>query len=100
MKSSEASEAEKKVQRDVFAFGVKLNIFTETLLKKFDLYKVLRVMSYIVRFVKRCQHKKVFAGAISTVEIENQERFFVKEAQQQAIESSNFAEKKEYCDWN
>ena len=96
-KPSETSEAERKVQRELFAVGVeRANSLVDRVLEKFDLCKALRVMCYVARFINNCRPSaEKLTGEISTEEYVKQETLMVKQAQQRVQGLPTFLEDKE-----
>ena len=89
-KSSEP-EAEVKTIKTVLAAAVveKKDEAFGTLLDKFDLWKCLRIMSWLARFVNNCRRAKV-KGNLGTEEINDQLLFFIRKAQEQYEHTDEF----------
>ena len=66
----------------------------DELLEKHELWRVLRVGAWLVRFLRntRTNRKNRVVGPLTTEEIEKQTTFWIKRAQQQAKSSKQFEE--------
>ena len=96
--STQETEAEEvKQTREVFALAVEktneANAF-DKLLEKHELWRVLRVGAWVVRFLRntRTNRKNRVVGPLTTEEIEKQTTFWIKRTQQQAKSSKQFEE--------
>ena len=61
----------------------------DKLLKKFELNKALRVSTLINRFIKSCHHSKQ-SGSLTTLVIEKQINFYIKNEQKRLECSEKF----------
>ena len=86
------SKVEEKVVREIFAVIRITSDRLDILLEKFAYSKLLRVSAWIARFVRnaRSSKKDRQMGPLSTAEIEEQEIFWVKQAQQGAEATDNY----------
>ena len=93
--ASQQSDAERKVQREIFAVAIKICDGLDRVLEKFDLHKALRVCSWVSHFVRNCQQPpEKIQGPLSTQEIPACRLFWIKRAQQQAISDGHFQKDK------
>ena len=93
--ASQQSDAERKVQREIFAAAIKISDDLDRVLEKFDLHKDLRVCKWASRFIHNCQHPlEKIQGPLSTQEITSSRLFWIKRAQQQVISDDHFQEDK------
>ena len=93
--ASQQSDAERKVQREIFVAAIKISDDLDRVLEKFDLHKALRVCSWVSHFVRNCQHpSEKIQGPLLTQEITACRLFWIKRAQQQAISDGHFQEDK------
>ena len=92
--STPESQGEVKVTREVFAGAREVTDEFERLLERFDLWKVLRVCAWILRFVNNTRkHKEQRTnGPLTTDEIKRQTLFWVARAQNNAKGSEKFEE--------
>jgi hypothetical protein len=80
--ATKESDAEAKVIRQIFAATVEENSKIEELLSKFDLWKTLRICSWMARFTLNCRNpNQRIRGPLTTAEIESQRLLWVKRAQ-------------------
>ena len=93
--ASQQSDAERKVQREIFTAVIKISDGLDRVLGKFDLHKALRVSAWVSRFIRNCQHpSEKIEGPLSTQEITTCRLFWIKRAQQQGISDDHFQEDK------
>ena len=93
--ASQQSDAERKVQREIFAAAMKISDVLDRVLEKFDLHKALRVCAWVSRFIRNCQHpSEKIQGPLLTQEITACRLFWIKQAQQQGISDDHFQEDK------
>ena len=94
-KASEMSNAERKVQRELSVVGVEDKNYLDTILSKFGLRKALRIFGWVSRFIHNSRNpSKEIDGAMTTDEVLAAEMFWVKQTQQQAVNSERFVEEK------
>ena len=95
-KATDDSNAEKKVQRELFALGVEANNDFDTVLEKFGLRKAMRICAWISRFnYNSCHPSEKIIGSLTTEEIQQQERSWIKRAQSQGAKTVKFARDQE-----
>ena len=95
-KATDDSNAEKKVQRELFALGVEANNDFDTVLEKFGLRKAMRICAWISRFNHNaCHPSEKIIGSLTTEEIQQQERSWIKRAQSQGAKTVKFARDQE-----
>ena len=95
-KATDDSNAEKKVQRELFALGVEANNDFDTVLEKFGLRKAMRICAWISRFNHNfCHSSEKIIGSLTTEEIQQQERSWIKRAQSQGAKTVKFARDQE-----
>ena len=93
--ASQQSDAERKVQREIFAAAIKISDGLDRVLEKSDLHKALRVCAWVSRFICNCQQTlEKIQGPLSTQEITACRLFWIKRAQQQGISDNHFQEDK------
>ena len=89
--ASQQSDAERKVQREIFAAAIKISDELDRVLEKFDLHKALRVCAWASCFIRNCQHpSEKIQGLLLTQEITARRLFWIKRAQQQVISDDHF----------
>ena len=90
---SESRECEKEAKpiKNILATAVKQKDLFEFLLDKYELHKLLRVSGWIRRFINDCQKIKK-RGALTTSEIQCQEKFYIKREQRKVEHSKKFKE--------
>ena len=72
-KATDDSNAEKKVQRELFALSVEANDDFDTGLEKFGLRKAMRICAWILRFNHNSRHpSEKIIGPLTTKEIQQQ----------------------------
>ena len=95
-KATDDSNAEKKVQRELFALGVEASNDFDTVLEKFGLRKAMRICAWISRFNHNsCHPSEKIIGSLTTEEIQQQERSWIKRAQSQGAKTVKFARDQE-----
>ena len=80
IKKSEETETEKKKIKEIFAATVSTVDEIDDLLNKFSLWKFLRILGWINRFINNCRRNKV-NGPLTTEEISKQKKFIIKREQ-------------------
>ena len=91
-KATDDSNAEKKVQRELFALGVEANDDFDTVLEKFGLRKAMRICAWISRFSHNSRHpSQKIIGPLTTEEIQLQDMSWIKRAQSQGAMTVFFA---------
>ena len=86
-------QGRKKVQRELFAFGVEGSDDLDAVLDRFGLRKAMRVCAWISKFTHNSRHPSAkIEGALTTEEIAAQELFWVKRARRQGMSAITFAE--------
>ena len=63
---------------------------TDTLIKKNRFRKMVRVLSWVQRFINNCKQKHHVTGPISTDETEEQIKFLIKSAQKDSENTIGF----------
>ena len=89
---SPESLAEAKTTREILTTAMTENDALDHLLDKYPLKTVLRIGAWIYRFIYNCQKNpgRKQQGPISTQEVEQQELWWIKQAQKAAQNSSQF----------
>ena len=78
-KTTDDSNAEKRVQRELFALGVEANDDFDTVLEKFGLRKAMRICPWISRFDHNSRHpSEKIIGPLTTEETQQQEMSWIK----------------------
>ena len=92
---SPESMAQRKLQQEVFAIGVKTRDF-DLVLWKFELRKAVRIGAWVMRFLHNSQYSSSKTkGPLTTVEVEKCQMFLVKRAQLQGISQAKFDQDQE-----
>ena len=63
------------------------------ILHKFDLHKTLRISAWILRFINNCRKNKK-SGPLTTAELVNQKKFYIKREQEKVVSSDRFEDDK------
>ena len=89
---SEESEAEARQVKEILAVAVMQSDEIEQILKKYSLWKALRVTAWIRRFASNCRRPKAerLKGPLITEEVEESGKLVVRCAQEANINSSQF----------
>ena len=77
------SQAKAKIIRGVLGVTVKTDDDLDLVMHKYDLWKAIRICSWVVRFTKNCRAKRQqrITGPITTEETANQLQFWVRRSQ-------------------
>ena len=91
------SECEAKMIREVLSVAIFNDDYQQKLLSKYNLWKTLRIMSWVKRFVLNCrqQTKEKIYGPITTNEINEQKLQLMYYAQKLGEKSKQFENQKE-----
>ena len=94
LEPSAASNAEAKTTREVLAVAIPRNDTFDELLNKHELWKVLRICSWIRRFFHNCRMpiKERNSGPLKSVEVERQKMWWIKRVQRDAQANQGFNE--------
>ena len=93
--SSPESRAERKIEQELFAGAVEGSNDLDHILGKFGLSKARRVGAWVSRFTHNSRHPSyMIQGPLTTEEIDNQELFWIKRAQNQGMSDVKFLEDK------
>ena len=86
------AEEKVKVKNEIAAATVIQSDVFDELLEKYHLPKVLRILGYVRRFVSNCkrQTEEKVTGPISTDEVEQQELWWIRRAQQAVQDDAKF----------
>ena len=86
------AEAKVKVKNEISAATVIQSDVFDELLDKYHLPKVLRILGYVRRFVSNCkrQPEERVTGPVSTDEVEEQELWWIRRAQQAVQDDAQF----------
>ena len=60
---------------------------------KFDLHKSLRISTWVLRFINSCRKNKE-TGPVTTVELVNQKKIYIKREQEKVVSSDRFEDDK------
>ena len=94
--ATQESQAERKVQRELFVGTVEVNHDFDHGLEKFGLRKALRVCAWILRLTYNSRHpSEKTVRPLSTQEISAQELFWIKRSQRQGTNDAKFPDDKE-----
>ena len=61
----------------------------DLILHKFDLHKALRISAWILRFINNCRKNKK-SGPLTTIELLNQKKVYIKREQEKLVSSDRF----------
>ena len=92
IKPSIESEKEVKISKEhksIVITTVEIQDDFDLLLHKFDLHKALRISVWILRFINNCRKNKK-PSPLTTVELVNQKKFYVKREQEKVVSSDRF----------
>jgi hypothetical protein len=64
----------------------------DNLIEKWDLWKAVRITTWMARFTKNCRTKEKITGPLTTEEINEQLEFWIKRAQSQCERKEKFEE--------
>ena len=93
---TQESQAERKIQRELFAGAVKVNDGLNHVLEKFGLHKAMRICTWISRFIHNSRNSSnKIQGPLTTQEMSAQELFWIKIAQRQGLSDIHFQADKE-----
>ena len=95
IKPSEESEKEVKISKErksIVFTTVAIQDDFDLILHKFDLHKALRISAWILRFINCRKNKK--SGSLTTAELVDQKKFYVKREQEKVVSSDRFEEDK------
>ena len=84
--------AEAKVKREILSISIPKHDALDQVLENHALPRVLRIGAWVWRFIHNCrnQARNRITGPISTEEIQHQELWWIKQAQQSAHQNPNF----------
>ena len=91
--STKQTESEAKITKEIFSTTVgRQDNLQNQLLSKYSLWKTLRTISWIQRFINNCRKssKEQTRGPLTTIEIENQLQGMIKTTQQESENASYF----------
>ena len=93
---TQESQAERKIQRELFAGAVEVNDGLNHVLEKFGLHKAMRICTWISRFIHNSRNSSnKIQGPLTTQEMSAQELFWIKRAQRQGLSDIHFRADKE-----
>ena len=86
------AEAKVKVKNEISAATVIQSDVFDELLDKYHLPKVLRILGYDRRFISNCKHQpeERATGPVSTDDVEEQELWWIRRAQQAVQDDAQF----------
>ena len=91
-RATDDSNAEKKVQRELFALGVEANDDFDIVLKMFGLHKAMRICAWIWRVNHDSRHScEKIIGPLTIKEIQQQKMSWIKRGQSQEAKTVKFA---------
>ena len=84
--------AESKVNREIFSAAIPIHDALDHMLSNHALPRVLRIGAWMWRFIHNCRNQATcrMTGPISTEEIQHQELWWIKRAQNSAHQQPNF----------
>ena len=88
------SQTEAKIIREVLGVTVKTDDYLDLVMRKYDLWKTIRICSWVVRFARNCRAKRQqrITGLITTEETANQLQFWVRRTQVRSPGTTKFEE--------
>ena len=93
---TQESQAERKIQRELFAGAVEVSDGLDHVLEKFGLHKAMRICAWISRFIHNSRNSSdKNKGPLSTQEMSTQELFWIKRAQRRGAGDIHFLGDKE-----
>ena len=96
-KPSKESQVELKPIKEILAVAIERKDEFDDVLEKHELWKTIRIMAWIARFIHNCQAKdsaKKITGPITTEETKKQLDFWIRRAQARSQESHKFQEER------
>ncbi|XP_068759706.1 uncharacterized protein [Montipora capricornis] len=86
------SQTEAKIIRKVLGVTVKMDDNLDLVMRKYDLWKAIRIRSWVVRFARNCRAKRQqrITGPITTEETGNQLQFWVRRSQVRSQGTTKF----------
>ena len=96
IKPSEESEKEVEISKEhkyIVFTTVAIQDDFDLILHKFDLHKTLRISAWILRFINNCRKNKK-SGPLTTAELVNQKKFYIKREQEKVVSSDRFEDDK------
>ena len=90
------TQTETKIIKEVLCVTVKTDDELDLVMRKWDLWKAIRICSWVMRFARNCRAKrqKRITGPITTQETTNQLQFWVRRSQISSQGTSKFDEDK------
>ena len=93
---TQESQAERKIQRELFAGAVEVSDRLDHVLEKFCFHKVMRICAWISRFIHNSRNSSdKNKGPLSTQEMSTQVLFWMKTTQRQGAGDIHFLDDKE-----
>jgi uncharacterized protein YoxC len=95
--STDQSRAELKPVKEILVVAVDEKSPFDELLEKHELWKTIRIMSWMKRFIhntKRCNKEKKISGPITTAETETILKFWILKAQNEGKNGKSFEEER------
>ena len=96
IKPSEESEKEVKISKEyksIVFTTVAIQDDFDSILRKFDLHKALRISAWILIFINNCRKNKK-SGPLTTAELVNQKKNYIKRKQAKVDSSDRFEDDK------
>ena len=91
------SQVECKAIKEIMTTTIEKSDIFDNFLEKHELYKPLRITTWIKRFLNNCQKTKR-SGPLKTDETEHQKKFWIKREQQRVKDTEKFKISKEILD--
>ena len=93
---TQESQAERKIQRELFAGAVEVSDDLDHILETFGLHKAMRICAWISRFIHNSPNSSdKNKGPLSIQEMSTQELYWIKRAQRQGAGDIHFLDDKE-----
>ncbi|XP_068707690.1 uncharacterized protein [Montipora foliosa] len=91
---SKETQAEAKVIKEVLAVAIADDKELDQLLQKWDLWRAVRICSWITRFIQNCKlkHQQKISGPLNTAEINRRIEFWVRDTQVRCLNTASFKE--------
>ena len=89
------TEQEAKIIKELMSTTLQKNDTFDKLMSKFDLWKCIKVIAWINRFITNCKKEKI-NGPLTTSEIKQQRTWFIKREQQKVADTDKFKADQQY----
>ena len=80
------TEQEAEITKELMSTALQKNDTFDKLMNKFDLWKCIKIIAWINRFITNCKKEKI-NGPLTTSEIKQQRTWFIKREQQKVADT-------------